>query len=154
MLRFGGKSQVAIEDLFPTLDEYTAEFEAENQWWEDIEYSKEEIKKHETTKLEAKEVRDKEIAAAMKNMPKWIAQYKGVPLELPQQIKRVPSIRIKTIDSMKQATDHYVKETLTTEVSWSMYIIIIYECDTSCFEQITVLYGLPICNYKLLCRSQ
>ena len=116
LFRFGKSTGVAIKDLFPTEDECRAELDAEKLWWPDLDESLEKIKVYENQKVLAKSAKDVEIETAMKNMPKWIAQYKGVPLKPVPTKMKTPSIRIKTIEHKKKQSDSYIVEELTPEV--------------------------------------
>ena len=53
----------------------------------------------------------------MKMMPKWIAEYKGVPIQQEKTPKQIPTIRIKSVDQKTSPSDRYVILELSPEVS-------------------------------------
>ena len=65
-----------LTDLFPTEEEYARDAAAEAEWWISLKDHKEKIRIKEKKLAEAKTKKDKKIAAAMAQMPKWIAEYK------------------------------------------------------------------------------
>ena len=65
-----------LTDLFPTEEEYARDAAAEAEWWISLKDHKEKIRIKEKELAEAKTKKDKKIAAAMAQMPKWIAEYK------------------------------------------------------------------------------
>jgi len=112
--RFGQKrSNVHVLDLFPSIEEYEAEMQAEKHWWKDVDSSKKNLARFEEIKAKKKSQRDEKIASAMAQMPKWVAQFKGADME--PMPKPVPSVRLRSIELKKRKTDHYVKEMLSKE---------------------------------------
>jgi len=112
--RFGQKrSNVHVMDLFPSIEEYEAEMQAEKQWWKDVESSKKSLARFEEIKAQKKLHRDEKIASAMSQMPQWVAQFKSADLE--PTPKPIPSVRIRSIELKKRKTDHYVREMLSKE---------------------------------------
>lgn len=110
--RFGSlKSQVSVRDLFPSESEYAEELEAEKRWWPELETMKKELQKIESQKASDEAMRQKQIAAAMSQMPKWMNIYKGkTPVK-----DRTPGIRQKLILEKKKSSADYVVQSLTNE---------------------------------------
>lgn len=135
--RFGSlKSKVSVRDLFPSETEYTEELEAEKRWWPELETMKKELHRIESQKASDEAMRylhtdslslffflfrQKQIAAAMSQMPKWMNIYKGkTPVK-----DRTPGIRQKLILEKKKSNADYVVQSLTNEVIIIMKSVII-----------------------------
>ncbi|CAG5086960.1 Oidioi.mRNA.OKI2018_I69.PAR.g11421.t1.cds [Oikopleura dioica] len=110
--RFGSlKSQVSVRDLFPSEAEYAEELEAEKRWWPELETMKKELQRIESQKEQDEALRQRQIAAAMSQMPKWMNIYKGkTPVK-----DRTPGIRQKLILEKKKSKTDYVVQSLTNE---------------------------------------
>ena len=55
LFRFGQKrSNVHVLDLFPSIEEYEAEMQAEKHWWKDVDSSKKNLARFEEIKAKKK----------------------------------------------------------------------------------------------------
>merc|ERR1712235_77673 len=107
--RFGETAtDVDVLDLFPSDEEYDAEYKAELEWWRSLDEMKERVAHYESIENARQADLDAQIESGMAQMPKKIEMATKEP---PRE--RIPSIRKPQI--RRSVSFDYVKDSLTPE---------------------------------------